>query len=164
VAATSGNTLSAFCEWLEATPVSQFIQKTLWIIPVVQIVHILAIAAIIGSVLVINTRLLRGRAFAKDSVQWANRLLPVIWWAIPVLLATGSVMIIAEPGRSLTNPVFQIKVGLICLALLHTLFVTSKIHRAEIGSMAMPRSALTVWPSFALWIGIVFAGRWIAYS
>ena len=142
---------------------SQFIQKTLWIIPVIQILHILAIAAIIGSVLVINTRLLKFRTPAIDSLQFANRLLPVIWWAIPVLLATGTVMIIAEPGRSLTNPVFQIKVGLICLALLHTLFVGSQIHRAQIGSLALPRSVLTVWPSFALWIGIVFAGRWIAY-
>ena len=163
MAATSGTALGAFCDWLETTPVSQFIQKTLWIIPVIQIIHILAIAAIIGSVLVVNTRLLRGHALAKDGVQWANRLLRVIWWAIPVLLATGTVMIIAEPGRSLTNPVFQIKVGLICLALLHTLFVGSQIHRAQIGSLALPRSVLTVWPSFALWIGIVFAGRWIAY-
>ena len=86
---------------------SQFIQKTLWIIPVIQILHILAIAAIIGSVLVINTRLLKFRTPAIDSLQFANRLLPVIWWAIPVLLATGTVMIIAEPGRSLTSSAWR---------------------------------------------------------
>ena len=163
MAATFGTILGAFCGWLETTPASQFFQKTLWIIPVIQTLHILAIAAIIGSVLVINTRLLRGRAWTEDSAQWADRLLLVVWRAITVLLTTGSVMIIAEPGRSLTNPVFQIKIGLICLALLHTLFVASQIHRTQSESMALPSSALTVWPSFALWIGIVFAGRWIAY-
>ena len=99
--------------------------------------------------------------------RFAASIVPSAWdgqkGGIVAFLATGTVMIIAEPGRSLTNPVFQIKVGLICLALLHTLFVGSQIHRAQIGSLALPRSVLTVWPSFALWIGIVFAGRWIAY-
>ena len=41
--------LDEFNTWLGATPASQFIQKVLWIIPTVQIAHILAISAVLAS-------------------------------------------------------------------------------------------------------------------
>src|SRR5712671_5180036 len=96
--------LDSFCAWLEQTPLSQTIQSAGWIVPAVQTIHILAIAAVVSSALMIALR--------SDT-----RLRQVIWWALPVLLATGIVMIIGEPVRSLANPVFQLKMALLASAL-----------------------------------------------
>src|SRR5207253_2508071 len=92
------------CAWLEQTPLSQVIQSTGWIVPAVQTVHILAIAAVMASTLMIAWR-------------GEQRFRPVIWWALPVLLATGVVMIAGEPARSLANPIFQLKMLLLASAI-----------------------------------------------
>jgi len=79
-----------------------------------------------------------------------NRFRPVIWWTLPILLVTGVVMIIGEPARSLANPVFQLKM----LLLLAAIAVTAAFHK---------ESRIIAIVSLSLWVGIVFAGRWIAY-
>src|SRR3954468_23905823 len=108
--------LAKFCAWLEQTPLSQAIQAAGWVVPLVQTIHILAIAAVMGSALMIVLRL-SGVAWRDRPVAAVyRRFRPVIWWALPVLLATGAVMITGEPARSLANPVFQIKMLLLVSA------------------------------------------------
>src|SRR5215471_19968794 len=101
--------LNAICVWIDQTPLSQAIQATSWVVPTVQTIHILAIAVVASSALMIDLRLI--------GVFWANRpmknvtarFLPLVWWPLLVLLGTGVIMIIAEPARSLKNPAFQLK-------------------------------------------------------
>src|SRR3954466_8217867 len=80
--------LAKFCTWLEQTPLSQAIQGTGWVVPLVQTIHILAIAAVMGSALMIVLRL-SGVAWRDQPVASVyGRFRPVIWWALPLLLAT----------------------------------------------------------------------------
>src|SRR4051794_295802 len=108
--------LDAFCTWLAATPVSQTIQTVGWIVPAVQTVHILAVAAVATSALMINLRLLGVRGGDQSIAGVAKRFLPFIWWPLPVLLATGAILITAEPARALENPVFLLKMVLLLVA------------------------------------------------
>ena len=159
--------LNQFCESLEATPVSQTIQTVLWIIPTIQIVHILAIAAVAGSALMINARLLGLLDRDLPMRDVARRFLPVIWWALPVLLTTGLLMIVGEPARSLKNPIFQTKVALILLAIAHIAVFQARLARTPEGFDATHggrlRAILFALSSLTIWIAIIFAGRWIAY-
>jgi hypothetical protein len=141
--------LAKFCAWLEGTPLSQAIQDNSWVVPSVQTVHILAIAALMGSALLIGLRV-AGVAWREQPLaQVRGRFRPVIWWALPVLLGTGMVMIIGEPARSLANPVFQLKMLLVVSAIIVTLLPS---ENRLLGALAV-----------SLWIAVVFAGRWIAY-
>ena len=142
--------LDRFCSWLEQTPLSQAIQSTAWVVPAVQTIHILAIAAVMSSVLMLDLRLLGIVGGDQPLARVTSRFRPVIWWTLPILLATGAVMIIGEPARSLANSVFQLKM----LLLLAAIAVTAAFHKG-------PRIVAVL--SLSLWIGIVFAGRWIAY-
>ena len=142
--------LDRFCSWLEQTPLSQAIQAAGWVVPTVQTIHILAIAAVMSSVLMLDLRLLGMVGRDQPLERVSARFRPVIWWALPVLLATGIVMIIGEPARSLANPVFQLKM----LLLLAAIAVTAGLHKD---------SRIIAILSLSLWVGIVFAGRWIAY-
>ena len=142
--------LDRFCAWLEQTPLSQAIQVTGWAVPALQTIHILAVAAVMASALMLSLRL-AGMVWRDEPLPRVYaRFRPVIWWTLPILLATGAVMIIGEPARSLANSVFQLKM----LLLLAAIGVTAAFHKA-------PRMIAVV--SLSLWIGIVFAGRWIAY-
>ena len=106
------HSLDAFCAWLARTPLSQTLQSAEWIIPTVQTVHILAVAAVISSVLMIHLRLLGLRAREQPLAAVTARFLPFVWWPLPVLLLSGSILITAEPARSLQNPVFALKMSL----------------------------------------------------
>ncbi len=159
--------LKPWCDWLATTAVSQRIQSIEWIIPAVQTVHILAVAAVMISVVGIDLRLL-GIAWRDQTVaDVTRRLLPFIWWPLPVLAATGSILIVAEPARALQNPIFFLKMALLCAAAGVTLACQVPLRRDDQfweRSARRQRSArLAAAASLPLWVAVLFAGRWIAY-
>jgi hypothetical protein len=158
--------LHEFCVWVDQTPLSQVFQSTDWLVPTVQTIHILAVALIAGAVLMINLRLLGWSNRDQSVERVCARFLPFIWWPLLVLLATGTVMIIGEPARSLQNPVFQLKVTLIVIALVATGILQVSVHRPPRFATAHGRGAAVAIALFSalLWGGIIVAGRWIAYS
>ena len=155
----SASWLSTFCAWLEQTPISQTIQSVSWIVPTVQTIHILAIAGLIGSALMIALRALGRFGMEQTQAQVAARFLPVIWWALLVLLATGVVMVTGEPARSLANWGFQLKMAMLVAALLATR--TLQVRLAETSREGAVTAVACI--GLALWAGIILAGRWIAY-
>lgn len=159
--------LDPFCNWLAATSFSQTIQTIEWIVPAVQTVHILAVAAVATSALMINLRLLGVRSLDQPVAAVTQRFLPFIWWPLPILLITGSLLIVAEPARSLENPVFILKMTLLLVAASLTLACQLPLRGEEAFWEITPgrRTAakLIALASIPLWVGIICAGRWIAY-
>jgi hypothetical protein len=161
------HSLQSFSNWLASTALSQQLQTTEWIIPATQCVHIVAVAAVVTSALMLDLRLFGWRWQSQTVAAVTRRFVPVIWWSLPILLASGAILIIAEPGRALLNPVFLLKMSLLTGAILITL--VCQLPLAKDGgfwdsSPARRRWARTIAAlSVPFWIGIVFAGRWIAY-
>ncbi len=159
--------LHDFCEWLGATDVSVEIQTVNWIIPTVQTIHILCIALVISSAAMINLRLVGALARDEPVAGIARRYLPWIWYILPVMLVTGTILVIGEPARSLENPAFQLKMLLLVAAIVMMLIVQRQLRRDPLfwegpgGRRLAARGLAGV--SIMLWVGIVFAGRWIAY-
>lgn len=158
--------LDNFCAWIEQTQLSQAIQVHLWTVPAVQTMHILAIAAIMAAALMLNLRLLGVVGTDRPLVDVSKRLRPVIWWALPVLLLTGSFLIIGEPQRSLESPVFQLKMLLIIAIIILMLAWQAPLGKDsgywDAGGRRTAIKLIAV-VSLALWVGIICAGRWIAY-
>lgn len=164
----AASSLHSFCEWLATTRVSNTIQDAGWIIPAVQTVHIACIAVLIGSVVMLDMRMF-GIAGRGDSIAvTAERLLPWIWWPLPVFLATGLLLIVAEPSRELENTTFYNKMILLVAAIIVTGVLQVTVRRdpafwegSQVRSGAAKGLALL---SLGLFVGIVFAGRLIAYT
>ncbi|MFL6599738.1 MAG: DUF6644 family protein [Steroidobacteraceae bacterium] len=159
--------LDSFCTWLAATSFSQVLQTVAWIVPAVQTVHILAVAAVVTSALMMDLRLLGIRGKEQSIAAIAKRFLPFIWWPLPVLLATGALLITAEPARSLENPVFILKMGLLVAAAGITLACQIPLQRDaafwEVSATRKRLAQVIAAASIPLWIAIICAGRWIAY-
>ena len=159
--------VARFCDWLSLTPISMFIQTVQWIIPMVQSVHILAIAIVMSSVIMVDLRLLGLVGQGQTISSLSRRFLPWVWWSLLVLLVTGIVLITAEPRRDLLNPVFQAKMTLLAAAMI----VTAAFQRAVRRNMQAWDDAperrrgawITATTSLLLWAAIVGCGRWIAY-
>jgi uncharacterized membrane protein SirB2 len=161
------HSVQAFSEWLAATPLSTLIQNVQWIIPAVQTIHILSIAIVMSSVSMIALRVLGIMSRTQPLAAVAQRFLPWIWWTLLVLLLSGSALIIGEPERSLGNPAFILKMSMLCTVLILTLAFQRGLRRdAQYWETSPGRRVggrLIAAVSLGLWVGIVFAGRWIAY-
>jgi hypothetical protein len=159
--------LDAFCDRLSQSAVSQAIQTTEWVIPAVQTVHILAVAAVVSSILLVNLRFIGVQARNQPVATVMARYLPIVWYGLPILLASGTTLIIAEPSRSLQNPVFILKMALVLLAAGTTLAYQIPLKRDDrfwdCSSSRRRLAQLIACLSMPLWAAIVFAGRWIAY-
>lgn len=154
-------TLIAFSHWLESTPLSQAIQTTSWAIPGIQVVHILCLATLFALVLNLSLRV-AGRGFAIESSRsLAERFVPAMGVCMVVLLVSGSLLIIAEPGRTLTNQVFYLKMILLVTAILLTAWLV-RVARREPEKPSRLDVAIAVL-SMLVWTGIIVAGRYIAY-
>jgi hypothetical protein len=157
--------MQEFADWLAGTAMSLTIQQALWLIPLLQTIHILAIAMVISSVAMVDLRIL-GIARSQTMAQTAHRFVPWLWSGLVLLALTGAILIIGEPKRSLPNPAFQIKMLLLALAIVVTLAFQASLRRnSSIWDDASRRTATSVLAlsAFALWCAIAVAGRWIAY-
>src|ERR1700728_729032 len=112
--------LSEFSKWLAATSLSHVIQTTKWVIPTLQTVHILSVAVVFSSAILVDLRLWRLLNRDVPLSEVARRFLPAIWPVLLILLITGSLLIIGEPRRSLLNSTFYLKMALLALASLLT--------------------------------------------
>lgn len=155
-------TIPAFCDWLSNTSLSQAIQNHNWVIPSVQSVHILAIATVMASVVMMDFRLLGVHGRGQTIPQVAHRFLPWVWCAVCVLAATGTILIIGEPGRELESQVFWLKMTLLACVLVLTGAFQFGAFRGFWEKRRL-LACITAVASLGLWVAILAAGRWIAY-
>jgi uncharacterized protein DUF6644 len=160
--------VSEFCKWLAATPLSHAIQTAGWIIPTLQTIHILSVAVVFSSAILVDLRIWRLLGRDEPLSEVARRFLPAIWPVLLILLITGSLLIVGEPRRSLLNSTFYLKMALLAVAIMLTAGLQRSISsspnswdRNRARRMA-GRFAASV--SILVWCGILFAGRWIAYT
>ena len=160
--------LSEFSKWLAATPLSHVIQTTKWVIPALQTIHILSVAVVFSSAVLVDLRLWRLLNRDVPLPDVARRFLPMIWPVLLVLLITGSLLIIGEPKRSLLNSAFYLKMALLAVAIVLTAWLQWTLSSSpnfwdknQVRRMAGQFAATL---SILVWCGILFAGRWIAYT
>ena len=100
--------------------------------------------------------------------KWRGAFFPSIWPVLLVLLITGSLLIIGEPRRSLLNTTFYFKMALLAAAVVVTAGLQWSIASApEFWERNLPRrlaGGLAATVSILIWCGVLFAGRWIAYT
>ncbi len=160
--------LSEFCKWLAATSLSHTIQTAGWIIPALQTVHILGVAVVFSSAILVDLRIWRLLERDVPLPEVARRFLPIIWPVLLVLLITGSLLIVGEPRRSLLNSTFYLKMALLAVAIMLTAWLQWLISSSpnfwdkDRKRRMAGRLAATV--SILVWCSIPVAGRWIAYT
>ena len=142
-----------FVDWLAQTSLSVAIQTHEWVIPTVQSIHIVLIGVVLGSVLMINLRVLRVAGHDQSLGQTTARFGPWLAWALVALLLTGLAMVVGEPARELLAFSFWAKLTLVTLGTAAEIVLVTRF----------PTKALAV-VTLLIWIGVVVLGRLIAYD
>jgi hypothetical protein len=160
--------LESFAAWLGATPLTVYIENTAWVIPTVQVVHILAITVVMGAVAIVNLRVLGIVERGQSIGALARRFTAPSLAALVVLAVTGLLMIAGEPTRAIFRYVFWAKMTLILIAVALSVLLLAGL-KASGAAETRARPAPTPYKALAVlglgvWLAIIVAGRWIGYA
>jgi len=158
-----------FADWLSTTSPSVFIQEhNTWAIPAIQSIHIVGIALVMGSVLMIDLRILGWAGADQTLRQTTSRFGPWLTGSLWLMLATGILMVIGEPVRELITFSFWLKMTLVAIGTLVAVMFQrmlrrherqweeTLVHRSSIKALAIG--------TFLVWAFIIVLGRLIAYD
>jgi hypothetical protein len=155
--------LLPFFQWCEASFIGQTIRESLWLFPVIEAVHLLALAALGGAALIVDLRLLGWglrqpiRVIARDAQRW-------LYVSLAVMLTTGTSLFLSEAIKCYYNPSFWVKMTVLPVAILFTITVKRHVTRKEDQEISPATAKLVALTSIALWLVTAAAGRWIGFS
>ena len=157
--------LTEFSLWIGETPLSLWLQTNFWAIPIIQVIHILSIAAGFGAVLMVTLRLFELAGTDRTIAETERRYIRWIWFALVFLVLSGLGLIIAEPIRELINPIFWIKVALVIVVIIVSLLFHGRVmRRLASGGVVTGGIRTASVLIIILWFATMTAGRWIAYA
>jgi Family of unknown function (DUF6644) len=156
-----------FCQWLDQTSVGAAIRQSLWLFPAIETLHLLGMAAVVGTITLLDLRLL-GWAIPRQRVSLvAARLLPWAWLGFGVQVVTGVLLFSSEAVKLYGNPAFRLKMLLLVLAgaqaLIFQTFVRQKLPSWDDRPSLPLVAKLMASISILLWVSIVTAGRFIGF-
>ena len=156
----------AFLEWLQGTWVGLLVAESLWGYPLLETIHSIGMAMLIGSLGLINLRVL---GYKPDlPLLGTQQLLPLAWLGFTLNAISGSLLFTSDAVYFFESYTFRIKMVLIVLGGLNAALLGRRIFRdAAAGLPATPPAVSTRWialSSLVFWFGAVCAGRMVAYT
>lgn len=151
---------------LEGSGFGAGIRQSIWLYPLANVGHVVAVVIFFASVAVMDVRLAGGlSALSPASVLRGARRFAMAAFAVVAL--TGSMLFAAEASHLVLNAVFLTKVGLIALGLANIALFEFVLKRDVMplptGTPLPARVRVSALTSLAVWIAVVACGRSIAY-
>jgi hypothetical protein len=157
----------AFLKWLEGTGVASGIRDSLFLFPLLESAHVIGLALVFGTIVVIDLRLLGVASSERPFSRMASDILKWTWAAFLLTAVTGVLMFMTNAVVYAGNTAFRVKVALLLLAGLNTLVfeltAARTIQRWD-RSSAPPIARAVATVSLGIWIAIIFAGRIIGFT
>lgn len=168
-------------DWLTSTPLpgmaDDMLRSVPGLPPLLQTAHLLGVAVLMGSVVMLALRVLNLAARRQNLYEMAARLWPWFMAALPVMVLSGLPFFLVRPQSYLNNPVFAIKFAVLTATLVISLILWSDLRRESSRSQrlvaAMPdasqiapgiRARALAVLAVSGWITAALAGRWVAYA
>ena len=136
-------------QWIASHPVAY---------PALEVVHIVGIALLLGSLVLLELRVW-GLGAELPIKPLAKLALMVTLVGFGLAVCSGLLMFAAHPLEMLSNRAFLIKLGLLHLAGLNAAWFHGRNSLERCDGMARAQTLV----SSGLWLGAIICGRWIAY-
>jgi len=155
--------LLPFFEWCENMAVGAAIRDSLWLFPLIESFHLLALALLGGAVLIVDLRLLGLGLRRQPAAQLAQDAHPWQVAALVVMVTSGILLFTSEAVKCYYSDAFRTKMTFLLPAIVFTFTVRRKVAAAH--ARVKPFwSKLVAVVSIALWSVVGASGRWIGFS
>ena len=157
-----------WCQWLEQTRLATAISESVWLFPIIEGSHILALPLSVGMIFLFDLRLL-GLAFQGGSASRMMR--DVVRWSkfgFAVMFFTGALLFMTQASKAYDNVFFRTKLMLILLlglnAAMFQIVFYPKMAQWEAGGRTPLGARVCGGLSLLVWIGVIICGRTMAYQ
>jgi hypothetical protein len=153
---------------IDGSPVGAFVREDGNVFAWIESLHVLAVVTVVGTISIVDLRLLGYRAHRRSARLLILDLLPFTWAAFALAALTGGLLFSSNALVYASNGPFIAKLSLLALAGINMAYFHVTAYR-RIGEWddAHPTPAAVQFSgamSLGLWIAIVFLGRWIGFS
>jgi hypothetical protein len=128
--------------------------------PVLECFHILGFAMAIGTIALVDFRLLGFGLLRQKAPDLAKALAPWTLFGLVTVLLSGPLLFSSDPDMYYLNRSFQIKMVLLILAIVFHFTIRRKLLRGELSAGL---NGLVAGISLMLWTGVIFGGIFIAF-
>jgi hypothetical protein len=153
---------------IENTGLGTAIRESTWLFPTVETLHVLAIVLVVGSIMVVDLRLLNVASRRRPVSQLLNEVLPWTWIAFVFAVITGSMLFSSAAVKYSNDAPFRIKMVLLLLAGINMavfhLGSYRKVALWDRASMTPTGARLAGGISLAIWVVVIGCGRWIGFT
>ena len=160
--------LTEVFQTLQDLPLSQAITGSAVIFPWIESFHVLAITFVVGSIAMVDLRLLGVSMFGDAIARMTREIVPWTLAAFSVAAVTGGLLFMSNAMRYWGNGYFRAKLVMLLLAGLNMLVFHFGAGRKLVDLPAdapIPAAArLAGFLSLAFWVVIVVLGRWVGFT
>ena len=182
--------LDGLLKWIFETAMASSIRENDWLFPMIESFHVLAVTVFLGSIILVDLRILGLANQDRGLRRFAKELLPITWFMFAIAVITGVALFTSNAVNYAHNVYFQLKILLLLSAginmMIFQLWFSSRAeaydpsHAARINAVQQIKmskirmklhqisffwsgkwSALL---SILIWIGVIALGRWIGFS
>jgi len=158
----------SICQWIHQTPLSIAIRESIWVYPILNVLHCVGILLVAGTIVVVDLRLL-GFGLRRASISSViDQVLPWTLGGFGFMFITGSLLAWSEPVRLYRSLFFPWKLLFLALAGLNAFFFHYGVYRCvgswDTASLTPARARWAGAVSILCWICVIAAGRAVGYE
>ena len=160
--------IDVFLKWLADTSLATGIRNSLYVFPLLESIHVLGLALVIGTITVIDLRLLGIASAQRPFQRVASDILKWTWAAFALTALTGLLMFTTNAVVYYHNFYFRTKMVLLVLAgvnmLVFELTAGRTVRDWDKSSATPPVARIVAVLSLTIWVGMIFMGRLIGFT
>jgi len=157
--------MDAVMDWMVTTPINMLVIGYAWSWPTLESLHFLALCTLMGSLLVMDLRLIGFQRMIP--LQAVHSLMPLAIVSFAINFITGVGFLFGDPYTYAANYAFWVKMSLIVLAGLNFLVYFTKVEPTIIhlgpNEPTPPLAKAVGVLSLVFWFGVLSYGRLLPY-
>ena len=155
--------LLEFCQWVQYSAPLVAMRSSPWFFPVIATIHLMGLAVIGGSVLVVDLRLLGLGLRRQPVAQLAQDVERWLFGSLLVMASTGILLFMCFATKYYYLTFFWVKMAALFLVLVFTFSVRRRVAMADETRMSPVWSKVVALVSLSLWTTVAIGGRWIGF-
>jgi hypothetical protein len=147
----------------EASGIGTYGRRSAYFFPAVEVVHLLGLALLLGTVLALNLKLLGAIMPRQSTAAIARVTTPLLLIGASLALASGLLLFLSEAVKCYYNAAFWYKMGLLSAAIVFQLVAQPRLAAPAASAESTWSLKCIAAASLSLWFGVALAGRAIAF-
>jgi hypothetical protein len=160
--------MRSLLQQLQDTSLATAIREGAALFPWIESVHVLALTLVVGSIAIVDLRLI-GLTWRERGVSdIAAQVLPITWFSFAVAVISGGLLFSSNATVYAANRFFQVKMVLLLLAglnmAIYHVFSRNMVQQWETTALTPMRARIAGGLSLSFWVAVIAAGRWIGFT